>query len=946
MHIVLRFIFTKIKNKYKLYLALMVGVISMIAIFGVIMMLRKGSLDRLIQSEFVESYEKDGKYPAALTREGELAPGDPASAVDEALAAMEGYESTWDKYLGLPVVNTQRIVWMKGRRLSFSYRGDDGFLDFVYIDSDYAGEHFKVLDGTTPAEAKDLPAGAIPVLVDRHVMDVNHFAVGETLTVNKLSSQQGDPAVFVIVGIIEEAGTEDYFWQKSLSENGLVVYLTKDDFNRLAENLKADQIQYETRRLYDYRKITIENSDAVESYLSQFHEKDENLTENMTAALVQARQQGGSAMAVLYAVSVPLLLLVMLFISMISVRIIDSEQSEIAMLHSRGTTRGRIVRIYLVQSLIIAAVAFGPGLLVGYFTGRLTAAATGFLTFSGDTVPGYGIYPGMILVSGLAALLAAVVMLTPVFRRSGSTVVENKNKKHVSGIPLWEKFFLDLVLLAVSLYLLYDFTKQLDTLKLSVLSGEGIDPMIFLTATFFLLSCGLLILRLMSYLVRLLFRLGKNRFSSPTYAAFLQIIRTRRGSGVISVFLVLTVAMSVFHANMARTVSANQIERIEYNMGADVVTTEPWQLRVLSSETPKRWQYTEPDYKIYQKLVDEGLAESVTRVIRDDKTVIKVGRNDQEIGTLMGIQTKEFGETARLKDGITKEHWFNYLNELSQVTNGILISANLAAKYDVKVGDTINLSRYSPVETDQVYASSVCKVVGIVDAFPGYEPYEYGYNDAEEMVEKDRYLVVMNYSSVVSSFEKTPYSVWVRTSRTGAEIKEALEGWLSPAGRSLDSVKSAEEEIREMQNSSIIKITNGLFTLDVLVALLLCVLGYLIHWITSIRDRELLFGIYRAMGISMGEVSRMLTLEQLFLSLGPVLAGIGAGSVATVLFARLFSVVYLPEKHAVELAMHISGADFLRLGIIIGSAMILCFIIIRQIVRRMKITEALKLGED
>ena len=84
-------------------------------------------------------------------------------------------------------------------------------------------------------------------------------------------------------------------------------------------------------------------------------------------------------------------------------------------------------------------------------------------------------------------------------------------------------------------------------------------------------------------------------------------------------------------------------------------------------------------------------------------------------------------------------------------------------------------------------------------------------------------------------------------------------------------------------------ITNGLFTLDVLVALLLCVLGYLIHWITSIRDRELLFGIYRAMGISMREVSRMLTLEQLFLSLGPVLAGIGAGSVATILFAKLFS---------------------------------------------------------
>ena len=57
----LRFIFTKIKNKYKLYIALLVGVIVMIAVFGVVMLLRKGSLDRLIQSEFVESYKDTGQ---------------------------------------------------------------------------------------------------------------------------------------------------------------------------------------------------------------------------------------------------------------------------------------------------------------------------------------------------------------------------------------------------------------------------------------------------------------------------------------------------------------------------------------------------------------------------------------------------------------------------------------------------------------------------------------------------------------------------------------------------------------------------------------------------------------------------------------------------------------------------------------------------------------------
>ena len=43
---------------------------------------------------------------------------------------------------------------------------------------------------------------------------------------------------------------------------------------------------------------------------------------------------------------------------------------------------------------------------------------------------------------------------------------------------------------------------------------------------------------------------------------------------------------------------------------------------------------------------------------------------------------------------------------------------------------------------------------------------------------------------------------------------------------------------------------------------------------------------------------------------------------------------------------YISGMDMIRLGIIVGAAIIICFIIIRSIIKRLKITEALKLGED
>ena len=85
-------------------------------------------------------------------------------------------------------------------------------------------------------------------------MDVKHFAVGETLTQN---SMDGDATLtFRIVGIFEEAGTGDYFWQRSLEENGLMIWLTKDDFSRVVRQLETKELQCETRRITERSRWT------------------------------------------------------------------------------------------------------------------------------------------------------------------------------------------------------------------------------------------------------------------------------------------------------------------------------------------------------------------------------------------------------------------------------------------------------------------------------------------------------------------------------------------------------------------------------------------------------------------------------------------------------------------------------------------------------------------
>ena len=78
-----------------------------------------------------------------------------------------------------------------------------------------------------------------------------------------------------------------------------------------------------------------------------------------------------------------------------------------------------------------------------------------------------------------------------------------------------------------------------------MLSGESLDPIIFLSSSLFILGAGLFSLRLHSLLILVLFKLGKSKWKPASYTSFLQLIRTGGKQAFIMVFLVLTVASDV-----------------------------------------------------------------------------------------------------------------------------------------------------------------------------------------------------------------------------------------------------------------------------------------------------------------------------------------------------------------------------------------------------------------
>ena len=197
---------------------------------------------------------------------------------------------------------------------------------------------------------------------------------------------------------------------------------------------------------------------------------------------------------------------------------------------------------------------------------------------------------------------------------------------------------------------------------------------------------------------------------------------------------------------------------------------------------------------------------------------------------------------------------------------------------------------------------------------------------------------------MISDFSQTPYSVWVRLNDNADADK--IKTVLKEIAPNLKEHTFLDEEIQKNRDSAMLQITNGMFSVGFIISLLICVVGFLIYWVLTIRERELLYGIYRAMGMSMREIVKMLITEQLFSSLLAAVSGFGVGALTTFLFTKLISIVYLPRKHNLPLTIFVRASDSVRIIATIAVSFLVCFFIMRRLIRDLNITKALKMGED
>ena len=982
------FVINKLKNRKWLNLCLLMGVALFIALFVCHPMFEKGAGNQILDRLFTDHATQQNEFPAQMSREGTYAVADYPDS-QSVLDKLSGYEKKWTEYVDIDKVSAQQLITLSGGRADTEFGGLNNYFTIGYLPrlSEYAEvvksqadkkltdiNDEQNLDKTqADKENTSTDTGIFECSISEKTMDHYGLVAGEKIYLHVPDGSGKKEISFVISQICREKDINDPYWAKTLSDMGDVIFVSQDVFDEMMQYYSEDNISYSDFLMLDYRQINTENASLYDGYMEQFKDADKLYNDNIRDTQDGFFTQQKTIKLMLWALELPCLVLLILFIRMISAQILSLEENDILVLRSRGATKLQVFILYLQQSGIIAFAGCVLGIVLGYIMCRAAASTDGFLRFTAKDIGTYKFVWQMLVYAVAAAVIMVLFITVPVWKKSKDAISERSSRERISKKkPLWEKCFIDVILLALSAYLLYNYNKQKSTLAISVLENRSIDPVMILDNSLFIFAAALLCVRLTGLVILLVDRLFKKHFSPAMYASFLQLKRTRYNQGFLAVFLIMTVAGGIFDANMARTMNSNMEKRIVYNVGCDAIYNEDFRLRIqYNKDGSVNWMYDEPDFGKYESLKNEGICDGVTRVLEDERVDISAGSGSVSDAYLMAINTKEFGETAKLQsdqnDDINDAHWFNYLNELAKEPDGVIISSNLAKALGLKVGDSLNYSRYVPeaVGDDQIYASENAKVCAIVKGFPGYERYTYETDADKNVTEQEKYLIVANYATVVEKFGMTPYSVWMNLSK--GKTVDDIVGYLggensensdSTADNLTDTqsekvqseiyrnITSAQQLIDENKNSATVQITNGMFTLSFILSLIVCSVGFLLYWVMTLKQRELQFGIYRAMGMRMREVKAMLLNEQIFLSFLPLLAGAGIGITATAMFVRLISIIYLPQKHNIGVNVYIYPSDMLELTGVLFVAVAVCYVVISRLLKSMKIAQALRLGED
>lgn len=612
------------------------------------------------------------------------------------------------------------------------------------------------------------------------------------------------------------------------------------------------------------------------------------------AALEQYQQSVIVSSIPILCTSVLIIALILLFLGFMVDLLVEREAAAIAVMRSRGATRRQIFAAFLRRTLLIN----GLGLLAGMVLAIPVVIVLTRLTLQPADQAGLNLFvdqPAQVFLSlvGFALISTAVTLGAMVVALAQATQTDylslRKETARAKRKPLWQRWYLDIVgmVLALTAYGYVSYLTRSGILDPEI-NVEVRSPLVLAATVCLVLTGTLFLLRLYPLLLRLGARLTMRNRGVEPMLALSQMARAPRQRLRTALLLMLTTAFVVFVVVFNASQSQHINDVAQYWAGADFSGSLPDKLSSAQA------QQEQGAYLRVSGMTSVTLGHIESMENGDQSQEVQVlavdARNFMQTVNWPGLSAADrqtlpakLNNPQRFPD--LADAWLNAPGD----TMPAIVDAQTAQKLHLQPGQTFTLNMESFFEVAEVETiPTVNDVSAVTQGTTGnsvvggilvdYQTYN--------LIYQNQHTSGPQTGMAVTGQDLPINYIWLKTdgsTRSLEHVRQVLTSGPLHLFAFYDRQITTQTLIRAPLSLDLA----GILILGTLAPLVLTWIGCLMASWIDVRQRQLLFGVLRALGGTPRQLAKVLSWEQALI--------FGMAVILGTVFGLLTAVLALPS---------------------------------------------------
>ncbi len=451
-------------------------------------------------------------------------------------------------------------------------------------------QHVELVAGDFAPPVASATGDALPVVVGEATAEQAGLRVGTLLDLHPFFDEELPPLLVEIVGIVRAIDPDERYWGgvadvlEARERSWQTYYFFVPEttfFGAFPEQIMGLSGDYENIYLVEIEGLNSRNATTIAAAIDGLQNRLSG-TEKRVRIVTDLPEVLNTFDEKLFFTRIPLLVLLLqiggivaYYLVMVSTMLIERQAAEIALLRSRGATTGQLLVQYGIEGAILAvlAVATGPPLAAATISALGPTPAFAALSGGGPLEVHISTASYVLAIGG--ALIAFLALMIPAWRATRSTIVEFKRATaRPARTPLFLRYYLDVALVLLLAFVFWRLSREEHLFTESLFGETQADPFLLLTPAVFMVTVGIVFLRLFPIVLRMVAWLVGLTRSTAILVGMRSLVRNPSHYTRLVLLLMFATGVGMFGATFSATLDRSYEDRAAYSVGGDVRATD------------------------------------------------------------------------------------------------------------------------------------------------------------------------------------------------------------------------------------------------------------------------------------------------------------------------------------------------------------------------------------